>query len=152
MIYAAYGSNLNHDQMSFRCPLARFIGTAKLLDHRLVFRGVADVEQHLGSYVAIGLWEISKACIGALDKYEGYPHLYTRSMVEVETKKGNMNAIIYYMNAGDYQPPMRVYLNSICYGYKDCGLPLSKLGKDIKEFSKLYESQSQWWQKSNETI
>jgi len=152
MIYAAYGSNLNHDQMSLRCPSARFIGTAKLLDHRLVFRGVADVEWHLDSYVAIGLWDISKDCLAALDRYEGYPHLYNRFVFEVETKKGSMNAIIYYMNAREYHPPMKTYFNSIRDGYKHCGLPISKLEKDTKESYKLFESQSQWWQKSNETI
>jgi len=146
MIYAAYGSNLNHAQMATRCPAAEFIGTGRLIDYRLTFRGVADIEWHLGSYVLVGLWNITDACLTALDRYEGYPRLYGRDLAEIETRTGQVNALIYYMNAGDYYPPMTSYFNSIRDGYKHCGLPVSKLEKDTKAFSKMYATQSQWWE------
>lgn len=51
MLYFAYGSNMNWDQMRERCPSSRFLGIAALPDHRLAFTrgspkrgcGVADV-------------------------------------------------------------------------------------------------------------
>ena len=37
--YIAYGSNLNVQQMRWRCPNARIIGTSELKDYRLMFKG-----------------------------------------------------------------------------------------------------------------
>ena len=86
MYYASYGSNLNHEQMSRRCPKAKFIGIGQLLNYRLVFRGVADIEFNKGSVVPIGLWKITKDCLQALDMYEGYPHHYGRGITEIKMK------------------------------------------------------------------
>ena len=36
--YFAYGSNLNFDQMAYRCPEATVVGTAKLDGYELAFR------------------------------------------------------------------------------------------------------------------
>ena len=35
--YLAYGSNLNLEQMSRRCPTARVVGKAQLENYRLAF-------------------------------------------------------------------------------------------------------------------
>ena len=37
MLYVAYGSNMDWEQMRARCPTARFVGIAELRDHELVF-------------------------------------------------------------------------------------------------------------------
>ena len=37
--YIAYGSNLNIDQMSYRCPGAKVVGTSKIPDFELLFKG-----------------------------------------------------------------------------------------------------------------
>jgi len=50
MLYFAYGSNMDWNQIRGRCPSASFLGIAVLLDHRLAFSrysttrncGVAD--------------------------------------------------------------------------------------------------------------
>lgn len=34
-IYVAYGSNLNKEQMAYRCPTARFLGTGVIEDYEL---------------------------------------------------------------------------------------------------------------------
>ena len=39
--YFAYGSNMNLDQMGFRCPHARVAGTVCLEDYRLAFCGMS---------------------------------------------------------------------------------------------------------------
>ena len=46
--YIAYGSNLNVEQMHYRCPDARIIGTATLDDWTLLFKG-----SKTGSYLTI---------------------------------------------------------------------------------------------------
>ncbi len=43
-IYFAYGSNLNRAEMGIRCPDAEPLVPAELVDWRLTFRGVADIE------------------------------------------------------------------------------------------------------------
>ena len=53
-LYIAYGSNLNLEQMAFRCPTAKVVGKSELKDYELLFRGgrrgaVATVEPKAGS-------------------------------------------------------------------------------------------------------
>lgn len=128
MIYAAYGSNLNHDQMAQRCPKARFIGKALLRDFRLVFRVYADIEHAKGSVVPIGLWKITPDCLVALDRYEGYPFSYGRTRVRVQLpNRKSLDAMTYFMNADGYAAPINRYYRSIEEGYDDCGLPKHRL-------------------------
>ena len=61
-LYAAYGSNLHEKQMLARCPRAERVSVIMLPDYRLVFRGVADVEECEGSEVPVGLWSITGHC------------------------------------------------------------------------------------------
>ena len=58
--YLAYGSNLNVEQMTNRCPGAKRVGSFYLNGYRLVFRGVADFEKDTDSKLALGLWEITE--------------------------------------------------------------------------------------------
>ena len=143
MMYAAYGSNLNHKQMAMRCPGAKFVKTGTLKDYQLVFRGVADIEWNLGSFLLVGLWKITDDCLAALDRYEGYPNFYSRDIAEIQTKTGEINALIYYMNNGEYYPPMKTYYESIYKGYKNCGLPIKKLETDLNNFMNMYASNRQ---------
>lgn len=38
-LYLAYGSNLNLEQMAYRCPTAKPVGQVVLKDYQLLFRG-----------------------------------------------------------------------------------------------------------------
>ena len=127
MLYAAYGSNLNHDQMARRCPKAGFMGVGVLDKYRLVFRGVADIEFSKKSQVPVGIWEITGECLMSLDAYEGYPSLYGRETVAIRMEDKEIDAIVYYMNRGGYESPTAGYFNSIKEGYEHCGIRLSKL-------------------------
>jgi gamma-glutamylcyclotransferase (GGCT)/AIG2-like uncharacterized protein YtfP len=132
-LYAAYGSNLNHRQMATRCPNAEFVGTGKIVGVQLVFRGVADVEPALGSEVSVGLWRVTEDCLRALDRYEGYPSLYDRTIVCVDTPNGEVaEAWVYFMNADYYNLPQEHYYDSIKQGYKDCGLDVNELVYAVK--------------------
>lgn len=128
ILYAAYGSNLNHEQMAMRCPKAKFVGSGQVPGIRLVFRNVADVETDPLSDVLVGLWRVSKDCLRALDRYEGYPSLYDRTIVDVNASSGQVaEAWIYFMNASNYSLPQKQYYRAIQQGYKDCNLDVQKL-------------------------
>ncbi|PYG84796.1 gamma-glutamylcyclotransferase (GGCT)/AIG2-like uncharacterized protein YtfP [Ruminiclostridium sufflavum DSM 19573] len=139
-IYGAYGSNMNLKQMSHRCPNAKVIGTGKLKNYRLTFRGinngVANIEKRQGSTVPIVLWEITAECEKALDIYEGYPKLYVKEEVEITTKDGTIKAMVYVMSKQYEQllaEPSGHYINTIWQGYLDNKLPLIKLREAIAE-------------------
>ena len=80
--YFAYGSNMNLDQMAYRCPAASVVENVKLEGYRLTFcgrgkgSGVATILPEEGSQVEGVLWKITPECEKSLDFYEGYPHLY----------------------------------------------------------------------------
>ena len=84
--YFAYGSNLDPGQMRRRCPTAVPIGPARLLGWRLVFGGhsrawggpVATLVRGAGDRVAGLLYELSRADLAELDRFEGHPLLYQR--------------------------------------------------------------------------
>ena len=59
-LYFAYGSNINLDQMQYRCPDATVYGQAVLDNYDLRFRGsgVATVEPKEGACVYGLLWEL----------------------------------------------------------------------------------------------
>ena len=66
--YLAYGSNLNLEQMSYRCPDAKCIGTARLLGYELLFKGsktgaylTIEKAKRYNSFVPVGVFEFSKS-------------------------------------------------------------------------------------------
>jgi hypothetical protein len=71
--------------MQIRCPLAKKVGVITLNDYKLVFRGVADIEEETGSNVMLGLWKITDQCEAALDRYEGFPHLYGKKVIAINS-------------------------------------------------------------------
>lgn len=59
MIYLAYGSNMNIEQMAYRCPKAKLLGTAVLENDRLMFkrkrRPVATIEKETSCNIPVVL-------------------------------------------------------------------------------------------------
>ena len=125
-IYAAYGSNMNLEQMSHRCPASKVIGTGTLASYKLTFRGrykgVANIEPCKNKSVPVVLWQITKDCESALDLYEGFPNLYVKKQVEVMVDKKARKAMVYMMNS-EYinivAQPTEYYFNVIARGYSD---------------------------------
>lgn len=81
--YLAYGSNLNQEQMGYRCPHAQAVGTAQLEGWRLVFRGSGSgnyltIEPAPGYVAPVAVWAVTEADEAALDRYEGYPVFYRK--------------------------------------------------------------------------
>lgn len=75
LLYFAYGSNMNVNQMAFHCPDAEPVDTLRLMNYRLAFRdngsgtGVATILPERGSYVDGILWRISAEDERHLDHY-----------------------------------------------------------------------------------
>lgn len=123
-LYVAYGSNLNTAQMANRCPTATVYGKGYIDDYELIFRRVATIDKKAKSRVPVGVWEIQPRDEMALDRYEGYPHLYRKEMITVNLGKEQVEAMVYIMNEtqGRYALPHKTYYDTIDVGYKDIGL------------------------------
>ena len=77
--YFAYGSNLNFDQMAYRCPEATVVGTAKLDGYELAFRrGYLTIFPKEGASIEGLIWSVTDHDESQLDCYEGYPKFYLR--------------------------------------------------------------------------
>ena len=136
-LYLAYGSNLNLKQMGYRCPDAVIRGSTILKDYQLYFRGnrhsgVATIEAKRGSLVPVLLWEITEACEQALDRYEGYPHLYRKEKLKVHLDTVEVDVMAYIMNeCYPYALPGMRYYTTILEGYHDCGFRKEVLNKAV---------------------
>ena len=136
-LYFAYGSNLNHSQMQKRCKDSKYIKKIFLKDFKLSFcsvrrsHGVANVVKKKDSKVPGGLWKISKSDERALDRYEGFPTLYTKDYFRLNNDK-----IMFYIIKRKYsfKSPRRLYLDTIRKGYKDCDLDLEYLKKRLSYY------------------
>ena len=146
-LYIAYGSNLNLEQMAFRCPTAKVVGKSELKDYELLFRGgrrgaVATVEPKAGSTVPILVWEIQKKDEASLDLYEGYPNLYGKQMLEVELDGKTVPAMVYVMTPGhSFGIPSDYYSNVIWQGYETAGFETQFLEDAIEHAYQLVQKQ-----------
>ena len=85
-LYIAYGSNINLEQMAYRCPHSKVVGTSEIKDYELEFRGVATIVPKKGATVPILIWELDERDLPALNRYEGYPRLYRQEKMSFGTK------------------------------------------------------------------
>ena len=144
-LYIAYGSNLNLPQMERRCPTAEVVGTSEIKNYELLFRGVATVEPKEGASVPILLWKIEALDEAALDRYEGWPHLYRKEMMDVELEGKSVSAMVYVMNDVRFLGmPLESYYKVIEEGYQTAGFDTAVLEHALgrtKEMMKQEESQ-----------
>lgn len=132
--YIAYGSNLNKDQMKYRCPDAKLVGTGTIHDYQLLFRGgenaVATIEPLKGESVQFGLWEISERDEKSLDRHEGFPRLYYKQSFPIKLNGKEAEAMAYIMDSSYVIGcPSKTYYQTIAQGYEDCHLDIDKLAQ-----------------------
>jgi hypothetical protein len=138
-LYAAYGSNINLEQMAHRCPDAVVVGKGYLHNYELAFQGthgygVATVKPKRGRRVPILLWSISEKDEQALDVYEGWPRLYRKETltisitewlenqsIEVHAPGDILDVMVYVMNIGEPNVPSQPYYRCIMSGYHAVG-------------------------------
>ena len=122
-LYAAYGSNLNLEQMALRCPSAEVYGKGMINGYRLVFNGVASIEPDQNGQVPVGVWLIDDDCERSLDRYEGFPRLYRKETIDVQMHNGEIEkCMVYIMNYGERALPYKYYYDIIAKGYDEIGL------------------------------
>ena len=142
MKYIAYGSNMSVEQMAFRCPGAKIVGTGVIEGWQLLFRGrsysaVATVEQgRPKSQVPVLVWEIDKNHERALDIYEGFPTLYTKVNIPVQMDNGEYieEAMAYVIDPTlEFGAPSGYYFGVIRDAYLDFGMDVKKLKKAVEK-------------------
>ena len=124
--YFAYGSNLNFEQMAYRCPEATAVGTARLDGYELAFRrGYLTILPKEGATVEGLIWSITDHDESQLDCYEGYPNFYYKQNIKLTCKgirtgkRRTITAFAYIMH--EERPigiPSEFYLRTCLDGYK----------------------------------
>ena len=144
-LYFAYGSNINLDQMAYRCPNATVIGPVTLEGYELTFRGrtdgngVANIEPKEGASVPGVLWRITPDCERALDRYEGTPQLYVQQDVTVCDSKGKQHTVMAYVMTDLFREaalPSPFYFNGIREGYRQNGMDETPLANALTQCRK----------------
>lgn len=127
--YIAYGSNLNVRQMKMRCPGATILGTAKLKNYELLFKGsktgsYLTIEKKEGSTVPVVIWEVTESDEKSLDRYEGCPIFYYKKEMKLQYKgirtgkRRTVNAFVYIMHEENpIGVPSIYYMKTCIDGY-----------------------------------
>ena len=150
MIYIAYGSNMNVEQMGIRCPKATIISLGHLADWKLVFKGVADMVPEKGAMCHVGMWEITADCERVLDRYEGYnPNHPTEGLYRKIYFGDDNEYMAYVMNDYGIQPPSRFYYEGIRQGFEDFGAEIALLEAAL-DHSLEYRDQDKGYVKKSE--
>jgi len=140
MLYFAYGSNMDWDQMRERCPSAKFVGVAKLPGHRLAFSrrskkrrcAVADAIAEADSDVWGVVYDIETPDVDRLDKAEGYSpgrseNAYRREEQNVllggEEARPVVAAVYYAVPELKPGLPSKEYMTQILKGARQWKLP-----------------------------
>jgi gamma-glutamylcyclotransferase (GGCT)/AIG2-like uncharacterized protein YtfP len=108
VLYAAYGSNLDPQQMAARCPHSPLRGTGWLTGWRITFGGdgwdgalptLVEDAADPGAQVFVGLYDVTDADASGLDSWESADvGLYRKLRVRVATLDGDQSAWVYVLN------------------------------------------------------
>lgn len=133
MLYAAYGSNLDHARMLGRCPGATPLGAALLPGWRLAVNRFATIERDGAAAVPIGLWRITEQHRRALDIAEGVAlRIYRAVMLDIE---GHGPALTYVEQRLRPGPPSDAYVAHLRQGYADFALDGAALDEALARWS-----------------
>jgi hypothetical protein len=133
MLYAAYGSNLDHARMLGRCPGAAVIGAALLPGWRLAVNRFATIERDAAASVPVGLWRITAQHGRALDIAEGVAlGAYRRLVLDIE---GHGPALTYVEQRLRPGPPSAAYVAHLRQGYADFALDPAALEAALARWS-----------------
>ena len=119
--YWAYGSNVDPVRFGDRCPGHVELRVAGLDGWREAFAGasrmwgagVGTLREHNGGRVRGVLYQLEPEHWNTLDRIEGHPHFYRRTLIEVEGTR----AWTYLLPADlPLNPPTEDYLVAVCQG------------------------------------
>ena len=123
-LYAAYGSNLNLEQMAHRCPDAKIVGHGMIYDYALKYRGsktgaYLTIIPEKGKKVPVLVWRISENDEKSLDCYEGFPNFYYKKRMRVCLENGKTTYAMAYIMFDEALPgiPSERYIHTCLRGY-----------------------------------
>jgi hypothetical protein len=131
-LYAAYGSNLDPQQMVERAPHSIPSGTGWLVGWRLTFGGedrgwegsLATVVEEPGAQVFVMLYDVSPMDERELDFWEGAElGLYRKLRVRVHTLEGEPEAWLYVLDDYEGGLPSARYLGIMADAAEVAGAP-----------------------------
>lgn len=126
-LYIAYGSNINLEQMAYRCPHSKVVGLSEIKNFELEFRGVVTLVPKENMKVPVLIWKLDERDLPILNRYEGYPSLYRQEKMSFELNGRVCEGMAYLMNHVTISPPSPQYYNTILQGYRENGLDESYL-------------------------
>jgi len=131
-LYAAYGSNLDAEQMQERCPHSPCRGSGWLEGWRLTFGGeehgwegaLATVVEDGGNSVFVMLYDVSPYDEATLDEIEfATTRLYNKIRVRVQTLDGEQVAWLYVLDGYEGGLPSARYLGVMADAAEKAGAP-----------------------------
>ncbi|MGN6607506.1 MAG: gamma-glutamylcyclotransferase family protein [Jatrophihabitans sp.] len=131
-LYAAYGSNMDPEQMLERCPHSPAAGTGWLVGWRLTFGGeehgwdgaLPMVVPDSAGQVFVALYDISPHDMAQLDYWEGADTgLYTKLRLRVSTLDGDELAWVYALNGYEGGLPSARAIGIIADAAQAAGAP-----------------------------
>ena len=144
-LYFAYGSNTDQKQMETRCGhLPKIVGKVCLKGYCLMFPrysrnrkgGVADIWKADDPNEAVWgiLYDLSKEDRDKLDIEEGYPNVYTRIQLDLESN-GQIYSGVWVYTVKDkpkkitFYHPSEEYIDTLIRGAEQNGLPSEWIAK-----------------------
>ena len=145
--YFAYGSNLNFEQMAYRCPEATAVGTAKLDGYELAFRrGYLTILPKEGASVEGLIWSVTDHDESQLDCYEGYPTFYDKETMTVTDADGTPHEIMVYTMNAPYRdqllPVSSRYNAVVMQGCLDAGISPQQFYDADEKYRKAYKARA----------
>jgi gamma-glutamylcyclotransferase (GGCT)/AIG2-like uncharacterized protein YtfP len=127
-LYFAYGSNMNFDQMTIRCPESVFLSPAYLKDWRYFINGdgYAGIKKNKNSVTYGCLWKLNKRHWQSLDHYEAVDEgFYSLFDVMVTTEIYGVEELVttYLSNNQIFGIPSTSYQKGVIEGAGQAGLP-----------------------------
>lgn len=131
-IYAAYGSNMDPEQMLERAPHSPMAGTGWLMGWRLTFAGedlgwegaLATVVEDADAQVFVVLYDMSTEDERSLDRWEGSElGFHNKIRLRVQTLEGSVLAWLYVLDAYEGGLPSARYLGVMADAAYAAGAP-----------------------------
>lgn len=137
--------------MRLRCPDARAIGKAKLMQHKFCFRYHADATHCEGAVVEGVLWVVSNDNLERLDWAEGCPDYYERKSGLVVQDVTVLDAWFYTMkDRHPLEPPDDLYYETCKQGYEQHCVDIAQMERAMyfanTKVTTVGEAVAQWKQ------
>lgn len=142
MLYFAYGSNLNRQQMKERCPSSKIYGLGVLRGYDLTFCGhsekrkgsIASIEPKAQSCLEGVLYHIDPIDLMTLDYIEDYPTTYVRDTFTIVTSEDkSVSAIVYFQIGSEKSLPDFEYVKTIFNEYVRLGFNQKTLLEALRD-------------------